>query len=347
VIVAGATTDRATGVAARRLAAVTGWPLLAEPSSAARAAEAVGGPYRLLLDDPALAGGIERIVVYGRPTLSRPVTRLLNRPDVDLVLVSPWPHWPDPGRPASRVHQVTGPPADTLAVAWSRRWRRAGEAARKALDAVLDAYAEPTGPAVARAVVAALRDGESLVVAASNPIRDVDLVAGALPERAHVLANRGLSGIDGTLSTATGHALATGRTTRALVGDLATLHDLNALLLPPTEARPARLQVVVVNDAGGGIFSLLEHGELAERDAVTSARFERLFATPHRVDLAALCAGLGVPHRSVGSLSRLDDVVSQPDPGVSVVEVPVSRALLRPLHADIRARVGEAVAASL
>ena len=347
VIVAGATTGRATGAAAWQLAAATGWPLLAEPSSAARGADAVPGPYRLLLEHAELGGLIDRVVVFGRPTLSRPVTRLLARPDVDLVLVSPWPDWPDPGRPATRGVSVDAPVADLETEQWARGWHRCGHAAHRALDAVLDAHPELSGPAVARAVAAALRDGESLVVAASNPIRDLDLVAGPVSDRARVLANRGLSGIDGTLSTATGHALSTARPTRVLIGDLAALHDLNALLLPPTEHRPDRLQVVVVNDQGGGIFSLLEYGELAERDDAQAERFERLFGTPHHADLAALCRGFGVPHRRAGTAQALASVLDRPEPGLSLVEVPISRRGLRGLHAQIRTAVAAAVTAVL
>ncbi len=95
-----------------------------------------------------------------------------------------------------------------------------------------------------------------LVVASSNAVRDLDL-APMVPIR--TLANRGLAGIDGTVSTAVGAALANAGPTYALLGDLAFLHDANGLLLGPAEPRPD-LRIVVVNDDGGGIFSLLEQG---------------------------------------------------------------------------------------
>ena len=183
------------------------------------------------------------------------------------------------------------------------------------------------------------------MVAASNPVRDLDLVGSSLAEGVRVFANRGLAGIDGTLSTATGLAVA-GGPVRVLAGDLAFLHDLNGLLVPPGEGRPD-VQVVVLNDDGGGIFSLLEHGERAQHGAQRAAAFERIFGTPHGADLGALCAGYGVPHRPVRSLRELEEALARRPDGVSVVEVPAARAGLRDLHARIRAAVSAAARAAL
>ncbi len=342
--------DRA-GPDARILAETARWPLLAEPSSGALHGSAVVQAHRLLLEHAEFADPVERVVVYGRPTLSRQVTRLLGRSDVELVLVSPWPDWPDPGREATRAVAATASaPTGSDREAqerWTGLWRDGSRRARRGVDDVLDGLRTPTGPTVARAVVRALTPGQSLVVAASNPIRDVDLVAEGFPDDVLVASARGLSGIDGTLSSAMGHALATGRPTRVLLGDIAFLHDLNGLLAPPGEVRPDSLQVVVANDAGGGIFSLLEYGRLADEQGPTSERarqFERLFGTPHRADLGALCQGLGLPHRQVHESADLDDVLTRPAPGVSVIEVETSRAALIRVHDELRASVAKALA---
>jgi 2-succinyl-5-enolpyruvyl-6-hydroxy-3-cyclohexene-1-carboxylate synthase len=347
VVVAG---DGA-GPAARRFAEVAGLPLLAEPSSGSRGGPNAVGPYRLLLDRPELGGAVERVVAVGRPTLSRPVTRLLARPDVELVLVSPHTGWPDPGRPA---HRVTSMPI--LAVEgsgsgrtarWLSLWQRAAAAAATSLDALLDADAAAgrlSGPLLARELIAALRPGEAVLAAASNPIRDLDLAAHpSTGPAAAVLSNRGLAGIDGTVSTATGVALAAGPgvVTRVLVGDLAFLHDLNALLAVSGVPRP-ELQVVVLNDDGGGIFSLLEYGERAGRDPAATAEFERIFGTPHGAELAALCRGYGVPHELPSDLAALRATLAAPVAGTSVVEVRADRSGLRELHARMRAVVRRA-----
>ncbi|WP_026877552.1 2-succinyl-5-enolpyruvyl-6-hydroxy-3-cyclohexene-1-carboxylic-acid synthase [Jiangella gansuensis] len=336
VVVAG---DRA-GAAAREFAEAAGHPMLAEPSSGARAGACAIGPYRLLVPRPDLGGRIERAVVFGHPTLSRPVSALLARSDVEIVVVAGrGPEWPDAGRRAARVVSSVHAGGPSRHGDWLSAWQQAGKAAQQAVDDV--AAAGPlTGPAVAAAVWAARQPGEYLMTGSSNPVRDLDLAAAPSPAGADdgsVLANRGLAGIDGTLSTATGVALATGRPTRALVGDLTFLHDAGGLLLGPLEEQPD-LQVVVVNDDGGGIFALLEHGEPAH-----AARFERVFGTPHGADLAALCAGYGVPHRRASDLDSLRAALASPPAGRSVVEVPVDRAALRDLHARIRAAVDAAL----
>lgn len=338
VVVAG---DGA-GAVARQVAEANGWPLLAEPSSGA-----CGGPmavpaYRLLLGEPHLGGAVQRVVVLGRPTLSRPVQMLLGRPDVEQLVVTPrGAAWPDAMRNATQVATEVPPtlldgsrrgPSE-----WAERWRRAGAAAAEAVTGVLAGTSVLTGPAVAAQVAAVSGSEDVLVVGSSNPIRDLDLVA-AWAEPPLVLANRGLAGIDGTLSTAAGVALTVARPVRALVGDLTFLHEVGGLLVGPLERRPD-LQVVVANDDGGSIFATLEHGDDAHR-----AVFERVFGTPHGADLAALCAGLGASHTLVTDLDGLGAALAGRRGGVEVVEVRVDRAGRRELMAALAERVHAAVA---
>jgi 2-succinyl-5-enolpyruvyl-6-hydroxy-3-cyclohexene-1-carboxylate synthase len=189
-------------------------------------------------------------------------------------------------------------------------------------------------------VAAACVPGDVLVVGSSNPVRDLDLTA-RWAEPPVVLANRGLAGIDGMLSTAAGIALGLpDRRVRALVGDLTFLHDVGGLLVPATE--PAvDLQVVVLNDAGGSIFATLEHG--APERART---FERVFGTPHTADLAALCAGYGVRHVRVSDETALAAALAAPGRGLSVVEVRVDRADRRGLGERLTAAVRDAARAA-
>src|SRR5215207_2162056 len=300
---------------AARLAAEAGnWPLFAEPSSRARTGPAVISAYRLLLAASSLADEIERVLVFGHPTLSRPVSKLLARPDVEVIVVAPTGLWPDAGRRATAV--VTGLEVTGVdRTDWFSRWQQADQQARPALDKVLSDGL--TGPTVAAIVGEAIGADGMLVVGSSNPVRDLDL-APVVPIR--TVANRGLAGIDGTLSTAIGAALANGGATYALLGDLAFLHDSNGLVIGPAEPRPD-LRIVVVNDDGGGIFSLLEQGggEHAEH-------FERVFGTPHGVDLAALCAATGTPHQRVRTQDELRVAVERTVAGIDVVEVRLDRA---------------------
>ena len=115
------------------------------------------------------------------------------------------------------------------------------------------------------------------------------------------------------------------------MGDVTFLHDANGLVLGPDEPRPD-LTIVVVNDDGGSIFAMLEQGAEQYAD-----RYDRLFGTPHGVDLASLCAATRTPHWKVGSLPELEQALASPNGGIEVVEVAVRRDNRRDLDARIRA----------
>ncbi len=339
VVVAG---DDA-GPPARVLAETAGWPLLAEPTSGARTGAHAIRTYRLLLADDDLAGRIERVVVHGHPTLSRPVSRLLARTDVEIVAVQGPSGWSDPGHAAHQV--VCGTAVAPASGAeplrredpWLAEWRRRDAETSRALDALLAQQPALVPQQVAGAVAAALPPEGLLFVGASNPVRDLDLMVPRyrVGDRRLVVGNRGLAGIDGSVSTAVGAVLGRPRTRRAfaLLGDVTFLHDANGLVLGPDEPRPD-LTVVVVNDDGGSIFAGLEQGGPAYADS-----FERLFGTPHHVDLASLCAATRTPHWRVQSLPELQHALASPAGGVEVVEAVVDRRQRRGLDAAIRALV--------
>jgi 2-succinyl-5-enolpyruvyl-6-hydroxy-3-cyclohexene-1-carboxylate synthase len=335
VVVAG---DDA-GPPARQLAEAAGWPLLAEPSSGARTGAHAIRCYRLLLGEAALGGRVERVVVYGHPTLSRAVTALLSRPDIEVVAVAPSGRWTDVGHTVSRVL-----PAACVRVAadgqWLAGWQRADRAAAAALDTVVAGEPALTPYAVAGTVAAALPPEGLLVVGSSNPVRDLDLMAPPweVGGRRLVVANRGLSGIDGTVSTAVGAALGRASTRAlALMGDLTFLHDCNGLLLGPAEPRPD-LSIVVVNDDGGGIFGLLEQGGPAY-----TGPFERIFGTPHGADVAALCAAYGTAYTRVEAAEQLTELLEKAPGGVQVLEARVDRSGRR----QMEQRLADAVTAAL
>lgn len=329
VVVAG---DDA-GPSARLLAEAANWPLLAEPSSGSRNGENPIRTYRLLLGTP-LGERIERVVVCGHPTLSRPVSRLLSRDGVEVVSVRARGRWPRRPFPVASEH-------DAVAVdgaddpGWLEEWRAADRALGTRIDALLRDEPGLTPYDVAAEVNAAIPADGLLYVGASNPIRDLDLMARPYGAGQHhkVIANRGLSGIDGTLSSAIGAALARPRTTRAIayVGDVTFLHDLSALVIGPGEARPD-LTIVVANDDGGSIFATLEQGA-----GEHASSYDKLFGTPHGLDLGGLCTALRLPHLRVESRAELAHVLSSPNGGLEVVEAVVRRDNRRDLDARIRA----------
>ncbi|WP_183095063.1 2-succinyl-5-enolpyruvyl-6-hydroxy-3-cyclohexene-1-carboxylic-acid synthase [Nocardioides stalactiti] len=330
VVVAG---DDA-GPRARLLAERAGWPLLAEPSSGARRGAHAVRTYRLLLGT-GLGDQVERVVVFGRPTLSRPVTRLLARDDVEVLVVPGRGAWPV--RPAGAVvlDGPPEPPSEPEGSAWLEQWQRADAALSGRIDRLLADERRLTPYGVAAAVAGALTAESLCVIGASSPIRDLDIMEPPAPvgERRKVVANRGLSGIDGTLSTAIGAALGRPSSSRAIavMGDVTFLHDQSSLVLGPLEERPD-LTIVVVNDNGGAIFSMLEQGAPEHADA-----FERLFGTPHGVDLASLCVATHTPYLKVHSVLELEHALASPNGGIEVIEAVVSRRDRRELDLRIRA----------
>jgi 2-succinyl-5-enolpyruvyl-6-hydroxy-3-cyclohexene-1-carboxylate synthase len=332
--------DRAR--AAATVAATAGWPAVAEPSGLAAAAGGGATVLRcgaLLLSAGELPPALrpDAVVVVGRPTLSRGVRGLMGR--VPVYGIGDHPQWTDPQYVATHVRGWLDlddmSHVDDVDPGWLPAWTGADASATTVVEKLLGEESWPTGLQLAADVVEALPAGATLFLGSSNPVRDVDLVAEPRADL-RVQANRGVAGIDGNVSTAAGVALAQDGPAYALIGDLTLLHDLNGLLVGPPERRPD-LTVVVHNDDGGGIFTLLEQGA-----AEYQRGFERVFGTPHGADLAALCAGYRVPHTLVTDRAQLRDALA-PAEGLRVVEVRSNRALLRDLHARLRAAVADAL----
>lgn len=275
----------------------------------------------------------KQVIMLGRPTLHRPVSALLADPKVPVYALTTGPRWPD----VSGNSQATGTRAVTTGTPHPAWLHRCAEMNRHAISAVrgqLAAHPLTTGLHVAAAVAAALRPGDQLVLGASNPVRDAALVGlGSARHRGQITvrSNRGVAGIDGTVSTAIGAALAHEGRTVALIGDLTFVHDSSGLLIGPTEPTPQRLTIVVSNDNGGGIFELLEQGDPRFSDVSS-----RIFGTPHDVDVGALCRAYHVESRQI-EVDELNAALDEPGTGMRVLEVKADRSSLRQLHAAIKA----------
>ena len=270
-----------------------------------------------------------QVVMLGRPTLHRAVSALLADPDLPVYALTTGPRWPD----VSGNSMATGTRAQTMGSPdpeWLRRCAAAHTHVAAVVHDQLSAHPLTTGLHVAAAGAAALRPGDQLVLGASNPVRDVAL-AGLTADSVVVRSNRGVAGIDGTVSTAIGAALAHRGRTLALLGDLTFVHDASGLLIGPTEPTPHNLTIVVSNDNGGGIFELLEQGDPRFSDVSS-----RIFGTPHDVDVGALCRAYHVDARQI-EVDQLQPTLDEPHDGMRVLEVKADRSSLRQLHAAIRA----------
>jgi 2-succinyl-5-enolpyruvyl-6-hydroxy-3-cyclohexene-1-carboxylate synthase len=352
IIVAGSVPGALDGDAVHAAAAALGWPVVAEPrSSAWRPADTLVPHVDAVLRSPRAAAELRpaAIVRLGPPGASRVVNEWLAASGA-VEVVAGAPGWSDPSASAAVLVDRAGPLVAALAAAaaatsppdaWLDRWRLVAEAARAATDGELGPAPPredgPTEPAAARAVVRGVGSGTTLVVSSSMPIRDVERYA--VPRRdVRVVANRGANGIDGVVSTAVGVAVGSQAPTGLLIGDIAFLHDSNGLL--GAADRGIDLVCVVVDNDGGGIFSFLPQAR-----ALGADRFEKLFGTPHGLDLAALAAAYGVRARQ---LDRREDVTgavaeAAAERGVQVLVVPTGRAA----NVEVHRRVDDAVAAAV
>ncbi|MFT2753269.1 2-succinyl-5-enolpyruvyl-6-hydroxy-3-cyclohexene-1-carboxylic-acid synthase [Clavibacter sp. Sh2088] len=349
LVVAG----HAAGEAAEELARAGGWPLAAEISSGSHFGPNLVVSFRELLARPGFGDRVERVIVFGHPTLTREVPLLVGRDDVEAIVVGSTGGEDYDPRHRVTAHpaavRVVGEPADpTEARRWLGTWV---QESRAILDEATAAESAPLVPAgttpaerreFARAELAAVRADvtrrslvravwqatwphDRLVLGASRLIREADR---ALPgKRVRVHANRGLAGIDGTISTGLGIALASqagsgtsaAGVTRVLVGDLTLLHDVGSLLLGTGERVP-RIQVIVGNDGGGTIFDGLEVSRTAAPDAI-----DRVMFTPQRVDLASLAAAYGWTHLRAATHGELEAALTTASEAPLLIEVPLVR----------------------
>lgn len=310
------------------------WPLLADPTSGC------AGHGSIDCFDPVLRSSFaERtlpdvVVRTGAMPASKVLGQWLDRAGPEEIVVAPGRWWPDPShRAAVLVDAVPTVAEDHEPVReWRQAWETAATLATGAIDAVLDDLAVETGPTepgVARHLTRTLPPGAILVTSSSMPVRDVEWF-GIGRRDLRVLANRGANGIDGVVSTAVGAAV-TGAKTTLLIGDIAFLHDSNGLL--GLAERNVDLTIVVVDNDGGGIFSFLP-----QRSDLAPERFERLFGTPHGLDLVALSRAYGVDADEVDTLDALDW-----KPGVRVQVVRTDRDANVAVHDRLNQAVADAL----
>ena len=346
--------------AIRDLARATGYPVLADPLSGLRYGahdrSHILSAYDIFLRSTrfvAESAAPEVFLHFGAPPTSKALDRYAARfPDALHVGVDPAGAFRDPGRRMGEVLRGDSAPT-ALALAAALRGSAASaagfggpfalaeRAARGALerafgsqpDAITEASLFPT-------LFPALPPGTLLFAGNSMPVRDLDSFAPGTDVPVRALANRGLNGIDGVVSTAFGAGAASGAPLLAVVGDLSFHHDLNGLAA--LREGVARATIVLVNNDGGGIFSFLpaaEHPDL----------FERYFGTPHGLDFSAAAALYGVPYSRPASRRELAERVgdSLRARRSEIIEVRTDRARNAEHHRALLAEAIRAVEAEL
>ncbi len=292
-----------------------------------------------------LVGDAEAVIHLGGPITTRRLLDAVARFRGELIRVSPADGSLDPNRNVTLRIAVAVPefrrlieqtPHTSPDVEWIARAKRADDQVSAILSDAFRPGDPASEPAVARAVSAAGGGSSIAFLGNSMPIRDMDLFGCARPEGPWVEANRGASGIDGNIATAAGIARATEQPVTAVIGDLAALHDLNSLALVRDLKSPFVL--VVVNNDGGGIFSLLPIAKHTEH-------FERFFGTPHGLQFEHAAAMYGLAHylpRTNGEFSAsLATAIGANGP--SLIEVRTNREENVRIHRELDAKIRAAL----
>ncbi len=364
LILAGPDDDPALPSALARLARATGFPILADALSGLRSGPhdrglVVGRADQLVRPGPWIDVHEPDLVLRtGAMPTSKPIVELLSRVRPEIIVMDGDAGWREAALvPVTFVHADAAATADALANAldgtmsgptaagWAAEWLAADRAAGVAMDAWLAALDEPFEALPFPVLGATLPDGAVLWASNSMPVRDLD---GWLPstERATTIhSNRGVNGIDGVISTALGSAAVASGPVALVVGDIAFLHDLNALVAARLHALSAT--IVLVNNDGGGIFSFLPQAQPAAALAGVGLpeHYEELFGTPHGIDVGPIVTALGGEHRVVEPADLGACVAdSLARPGVQVLELRTDRERNVELHRDVAALVARALA---
>ncbi|HEX7278146.1 MAG TPA: 2-succinyl-5-enolpyruvyl-6-hydroxy-3-cyclohexene-1-carboxylic-acid synthase [Solirubrobacterales bacterium] len=353
VIVAGRQLDPELREPLAHLARVSGFPVLADPTSQVRCGphdrSHVIAAYDLLLREEHFARSVvpDLILRFGEMPPSKPLRAWIESSGADEIVIDPYGGWNEPTNRAAAI--LRADPTE-LAQGWAARleglegrerplpdrWLDAENAAQAALDEALDAGGEITEPALHRALGKAHRDGDLVYTSSSMPIRDQEAFLAAPDTDALFLSNRGANGIDGLLSSGIGAAHASGRPTTIVTGDLGFLHDLGGLAALRDVTTPVR--IVVIDNDGGGIFHFLP-----QESALDSDEFEVLLGTPRGIDIAKAAALFDLPHQRLESLGELPSALAA---STSLIEVKTNRKTNVAAHRQLTKAVHAALASA-
>jgi 2-succinyl-5-enolpyruvyl-6-hydroxy-3-cyclohexene-1-carboxylate synthase len=332
-----------------RLAQTLSWPVLADPRSGARVpSKFVVAAADSILRDEDFAKKLQPQVVlrFGTLPASKVVNSWLASSGAKQIVITTTPTLADPDQLcvlhivgeidelcAELVSDRTNGQNNRDDFSWLDLWDTAESSAQKSINAALADEPGLSEPGVARALYGLLPEASNLVVSSSMPIRDVEWFA-APRTGLRVHANRGANGIDGVVSTAVGIALATRQPTTLLIGDIALLHDVNGLI--GLVSREIDLRIVVIDNNGGGIFSFLPQAQNLE-----STKFEKIFGTPHGVNLKMVAQAHQINTHEVANMSDFAEVLSQRGPWLARVVTD------RQENVKVHERINQMVASNL
>jgi 2-succinyl-5-enolpyruvyl-6-hydroxy-3-cyclohexene-1-carboxylate synthase len=353
LIVAGRQPDPSLAGPVTELASVSGYPILAEPTSQLRR-----GPhdrsllvtaYDAIVRERPAALQPELVLRFGDLPTSKPLRQWLAAIEgLDQVVIDPVGEWREPTRRAStllrsepvataralgeRLSRLRPGAAAVAGAPYAAGWLEAERAVRDAVDGRIEALEELSEPGIWHHLGRALRDGDSVFAASSMPVRDLEAFLRPGPEGVRFASNRGANGIDGLVSTSAGLAAGSGTRTWAVLGDLALFHDIGGL----AAVRHAReLRLIVIDNSGGGIFHFLP-----QEEAMPESEFEALLGTPAGRDPADAARLFGLTVAMPDSPGELDEAMAG---DARMILVRTDRGRNLGLHRELSAVAAEAV----
>ena len=348
LIVVGSIQSPEEGKAIHVLAKHLGWPLMADICAPVPTVENMVTFFDLIVRSEKFTRQYSPDVVlhFGGPLVSKKLQQYLSYARAETyALIAPSsdridPHHVLTDRIQSKVsgfcnHLLGEVPRDKPHAAWTEVWMRANTLARRTLVPLI---AHKLSEPYVAWMLSRLSDHANWIFGASSmPIRDLQ----AFLERdvtPRVFANRGASGIDGTLATAAGIARGQSGSGIVLLGDLAMLHDLNSLAL----LKDCDITIVVINNNGGGIFNMLPI-------ALKQEPFEMVLGTPHGMDFRFAAEQFQIPYALVDSCAQFQESwqAAAASAGPNLIEVKTDRRENADLHETIYRRVNEAIEAEL
>jgi 2-succinyl-5-enolpyruvyl-6-hydroxy-3-cyclohexene-1-carboxylate synthase len=279
------------------------------------------------------------ILAFGRPPVSRHLNQYLAGVETGLVLCDPFGRWPDPHHktlemvradPRRLCTALSDAEPNAAPGDWLARWLALEQLTRGYPGGEEDCLFE--GDVIA-SILAHLPDNGILFSGNSMPIRQLDCWSGTGARALQIVANRGLSGIDGNLSTLAGIADASGQCCFGLVGDLTLFHDLNGL----AAARESDLTILLLNNNGGGIFDYLPQSQLECH--------QRYWKTPLDLDFGRAAALFGLEYRRVERRAELDPAIewAASARGAKLIEVTIDPARSRSRHQAYWEAIGQKI----
>ena len=363
LIIAGPNDDSMLIEPLVRLSQYVGYPILADPLSQMRCSVSqqsmVLTSYDafLRIDSFIDQAQPELIIRFGAIPTSKPLLLYLkHHASTPLVVIDGNDSWEEPTQLANQLihanptalcndllhaieqHQTDEEMPSVASRAWLRLWQDTDKITQQALLNTIYDFREIFEGRVFSELANLLRDGTTLYVGNSMPVRDLDTFFWSGEQRIRIMANRGANGIDGVISSALGASAVAEKhePTVLVLGDLSFFHDLNGLLA--ARLHQLNLTIILINNDGGGIFSFLPKAAYPEH-------FEQLFGTPTGLDFRLAVEMYGGRFQRVDNWESFRKAVNQGlhTGGLHVIELPAERTSNVKMHRQLWEAVKKAI----